>query len=80
MVFITDKDLIVLLDYQLATLLREAHSYTATQTILQRLLDKCANTLKIDAEWSMDKNMIYIHPDNMRKFDLKWQSLPSSQT
>lgn len=75
MVFITDTQFIEALNYYLATVIKDAHLYTSQQTIIQRLLSKCANILEINLNWQPDKNNIYIHPDNMIKIDRKWQSL-----
>lgn len=53
------------------TFFKNAHFHESKHIILQKLLQKCADTVMVRLIWHADKKL-FIHPDNMVKIDLKW--------
>lgn len=54
--------------------MKNSNPYTTKETVLQKVVKKCAEILEFDLNSLITKNTIYIHPDNMNKIDLKWHS------
>lgn len=70
-----DKELSESLYNYAIKVMRNSNQYTTKETVLRKVLDKCADILEFDLNSYAIKNTIYIHPDNMDKIDSKWQSL-----
>lgn len=60
-------------DHCMTTLFKQAHFHETKQLILQRLFQKCADTIKIRLIWYDTNKKLRIHPANMLKIDLKWK-------
>lgn len=72
---ITYDNLVAALNNELVLEMKQSHPYTTKETISRKVLKKCANILTVDLNSYKDKNLIFIHPSNIKKIDLKWQSL-----
>lgn len=55
------------------TLFKHAHYLETKQLLLQKLLQKYADTLKVQLIWHNTNKKLHIHPDNMIKIDRKWK-------
>lgn len=61
-------------DRYMTTLFKHSHFNKTKQIILQKLLQQCADTIRIRLIWyNMDKKLC-IHSHNMLKIDLKWNN------
>lgn len=68
-----DKDLSESLYNYAIQVMKVSNQYTTKEAVLRKVLMKCADILEFDLNSFTTKNMIYIHPDIMQKFDAKWQ-------
>lgn len=71
----SDIELRNALDNYTVTILKNSNPYATKESISRRVLQECAEIMNIDLNSYTNKNIMYIHPDNMDKIDLKWQSL-----
>lgn len=59
-------------DKCIVTFFKNAHFHESKRVILQKILQKCADTVMVRLIWYSEDKKLYIHPDNMVKIDLKW--------
>lgn len=71
----SDIELRNALDNYTVTVLKNSNPYATKESISRRVLQECAEIMNIDLNSYTNKNIMYIHRDNMDKIDLKWQSL-----
>lgn len=69
----------IIYDYVI-TVLGESDRYTTIETIKWRILRQCADILNLDFNTYINKDLIYIHKDNMNTIDVKWESLLNNDT
>lgn len=69
-----DKELSESLFSYAIKVMKDSNLYTTKEAVLRKVLMKCAEILNFDLNNINNKNVIYIHPDNMDKIDVKWQS------
>lgn len=71
----SDIELRNALDNYTITILKNSNPYATKESISRRVLQEIAEIMNIDLSSYTNKNIMYIHPDNMDKIDLKWQHL-----
>lgn len=69
-----DKDLSECLYNYAIKVMKVSNQYTTKEAVLRKVLMKCADILEFDLNSFTTKNMIYVHPDNLQRFDAKWQA------
>ena len=75
MATICDKDLNEALYNYTVKIMKNSNPYTTKESISRKVLQDCADALNLDMNIYNNKNIMYIHPDNMQKIDSKWQNL-----
>lgn len=76
----SDIELRNALDNYTITILKNSNPYATKESISRRVLQEIAEIMNIDLSSYTNKNIMYIHPDNMDKIDLKWQRLAEEGT
>lgn len=73
------QELIDILYKYSVIVMQKCNPHTTKQTVSWKVLQFCADSLKIDLNRCIDKKLIYLHPENVERIDSKWNSFKENK-